>query len=443
MKKSAQLYSQLLFIAIEQNELTQVESLLQEKTDLSYQKNSQTPIQFAVSEENWDCVSLFCTRRPDEADKARYGYALYMAVKKQKTQLALDLIAAGANVNYTSANYYYYSTLHRAILNHDLKVAEALLQHGARPNYQAQGQCTSLGIAYDNDDLEATKLLLRYGAEATEKLMLTAANEGKWQFVEAYKQIQPVDPIMNLLEKLSSENLKKLEDEARSLGYIDSISHEFMLDPVCTVKGQIYERTKITEWLKNHDTCPLTGITLTSKELTPQPEFKREIKEFLQAAYDKQIEEQKQAQKIREQEIARIRAQEASKIEELRPSLYQEALQTIALQEQAKAEKNRGLIAKELRTTIKREEQQKLELQRPTIAKQLQERLEKQEQTRLIQERRFEQFKLAYYQQYSNTLFKNPWSTMKQKLERGEISSIEEVEEYVVKQPNSRTAHLL
>ena len=42
-----------------------------------------------------------------------------------------------------------------------------------------------------------------------------------------------------------------------------------MHDPVVTASGFTFERMAIEQWLKSHDTCPLTSAPLLSKVLFP------------------------------------------------------------------------------------------------------------------------------------------------------------------------------
>jgi len=52
-----------------------------------------------------------------------------------------------------------------------------------------------------------------------------------------------------------------------NITFVCPVSLDMMLDPVCTVDGQIYERSYIERWLKNNDTSPLTNLKLSSKKL--------------------------------------------------------------------------------------------------------------------------------------------------------------------------------
>jgi hypothetical protein len=47
-----------------------------------------------------------------------------------------------------------------------------------------------------------------------------------------------------------------------------------------TCDGQTYERQAVAEWLKTHDTSPLTGLPLANKNLMPNIIIKKLINEF-------------------------------------------------------------------------------------------------------------------------------------------------------------------
>jgi len=58
------------------------------------------------------------------------------------------------------------------------------------------------------------------------------------------------------------------------------ITQDFMSDPVVAADGQTYERAAITQWLKNHNTSPLTGALLSSKVLIPNWAIKQMIEAY-------------------------------------------------------------------------------------------------------------------------------------------------------------------
>ncbi|CAM4381110.1 MAG: hypothetical protein LEGION0398_MBIBDBAK_01083 [Legionellaceae bacterium] len=64
--------------------------------------------------------------------------------------------------------------------------------------------------------------------------------------------------------------------------YLCPITHEIMENPVATEDGLIYERKAIELWLSKHNTSPLTGLALNSKQLLVIPFVKNQINRFLQ-----------------------------------------------------------------------------------------------------------------------------------------------------------------
>ena len=57
--------------------------------------------------------------------------------------------------------------------------------------------------------------------------------------------------------------------EAKAFDVLCPITAEIMTDPVSTSDGYTFEREAISEWLRTHDTSPITGATLESKTLFP------------------------------------------------------------------------------------------------------------------------------------------------------------------------------
>jgi len=62
--------------------------------------------------------------------------------------------------------------------------------------------------------------------------------------------------------------------------YICPLSHDIMVDPVMTTNGQTYERAFIQEWLRLHDTDPLTNEVIMMSVLTPNWALKSLIDRF-------------------------------------------------------------------------------------------------------------------------------------------------------------------
>eukprot|EP00613_Pedinella_sp_CCMP2098_P072287 CAMPEP_0171912888 /NCGR_PEP_ID=MMETSP0993-20121228/11415_1 /TAXON_ID=483369 /ORGANISM="non described non described, Strain CCMP2098" /LENGTH=410 /DNA_ID=CAMNT_0012546805 /DNA_START=21 /DNA_END=1253 /DNA_ORIENTATION=+ len=66
-----------------------------------------------------------------------------------------------------------------------------------------------------------------------------------------------------------------------SEGLICSISHELMVDPVCTSDGITYERKEIETWFQQNDTSPATNLRLDSKTLISNISAKNTIAKLL------------------------------------------------------------------------------------------------------------------------------------------------------------------
>ena len=54
---------------------------------------------------------------------------------------------------------------------------------------------------------------------------------------------------------------------------------------VATVDGMTYERRAIEEWLTYHDTAPMTGETLPSKQLVPNDALRGQIRRHIAFAW--------------------------------------------------------------------------------------------------------------------------------------------------------------
>mmetsp|Transcript_13609 Transcript_13609/g.20411 ORF Transcript_13609/g.20411 Transcript_13609/m.20411 type:complete len:198 (-) Transcript_13609:328-921(-) len=64
--------------------------------------------------------------------------------------------------------------------------------------------------------------------------------------------------------------------------FVCPITYQIMEDPVQTSNGQTFERAAIQEWLRNHNTCPLTNMEIT-RELTPNIALRGVIAAYLQS----------------------------------------------------------------------------------------------------------------------------------------------------------------
>ena len=65
--------------------------------------------------------------------------------------------------------------------------------------------------------------------------------------------------------------------------YLCPITGEIMEDPVTTADGHAYERAAIAQWLRNHDTSPVTNAHLPHRVLSPAHALRQLIQEFVAA----------------------------------------------------------------------------------------------------------------------------------------------------------------
>lgn len=65
--------------------------------------------------------------------------------------------------------------------------------------------------------------------------------------------------------------------------YLCCITQEIMTDPVVDHEGNTYERSAIVEWLRNHDTSPITRNPLDISQLIPNRALKSLIEDYIAA----------------------------------------------------------------------------------------------------------------------------------------------------------------
>ena len=77
-----------------------------------------------------------------------------------------------------------------------------------------------------------------------------------------------------------SNGVEEKDAEEVPPNFLCPILQEVMTDPVLTVDGQTYERSAIEEWLKTHDTSPVTNLPLTLKQVFPNLALKNMIADW-------------------------------------------------------------------------------------------------------------------------------------------------------------------
>lgn len=112
-------------------------------------KQKQTPIEIAATNQDWASVLAFTQFKTDEDDTAEYGNALLAATYHNQPNLALKLLKAGASVNskYIAEKHAGYFPLHFAVCHQQYELACVLLKSGANPNNHYMDYPTALQLA--------------------------------------------------------------------------------------------------------------------------------------------------------------------------------------------------------------------------------------------------------------------------------------------------------
>ena len=76
-----------------------------------------------------------------------------------------------------------------------------------------------------------------------------------------------------------STNIEETDLDGKD-SFICPINQTLMIDPVITPYGTTYERSSIINWLKNHDTDPLTKKRLTKEMLITNYALRSAIQEY-------------------------------------------------------------------------------------------------------------------------------------------------------------------
>lgn len=101
---------------------------------------------------------------------------------------------------------------------------------------------------------------------------VSTVEDSNWVYIEKENDQTQSTPI-------SSKSLDLDDDVPAYL--CCPITQEIMKEPVLLVEtGQTYEKSVIEEWLKNHDTCPITGVVLKSKATVVVYALKQAIAEW-------------------------------------------------------------------------------------------------------------------------------------------------------------------
>ena len=70
------------------------------------------------------------------------------------------------------------------------------------------------------------------------------------------------------------------DDEQEREEYLCPITQVLMTDPVISCDGHTYEKMAIENWLRNHNTSPMTNARLQTKQLFPNHSLRSMIAQY-------------------------------------------------------------------------------------------------------------------------------------------------------------------
>lgn len=188
-----------LHIASRQGQLSMVVLLLEHKADRTAKnKNNETPIAVAASNDHWDCVEAF-TKYQDEDGLAEYGSALYRAVNKSSIDHAEPLLKAGANPDWClkprEQNKLPDSMLHGAVKNSNPAMIALLSLYKA--DFKSK----------NNDKLTPAQLAMSLAEEAKSQKLDETIQAQRWRCVNifTFKTDDPELKVQYMLNRLVTE----------------------------------------------------------------------------------------------------------------------------------------------------------------------------------------------------------------------------------------------
>lgn len=146
------------------NQPSQTERLIREEL-AARDRWGYTPLHWAAGLGRMECLNLLWEAGADlEAAGPREFRALNLAVQNIQREAVRFLIDAGAKLDFEP------SPISGAIVAGDLTILKALLDAGADPNFRLEkNHQPPLTIAAEENDLDAAKLLIQYGADVNPK----------------------------------------------------------------------------------------------------------------------------------------------------------------------------------------------------------------------------------------------------------------------------------
>eukprot|EP01123_Difflugia_compressa_P010127 TRINITY_DN3615_c0_g1_i1.p1 TRINITY_DN3615_c0_g1~~TRINITY_DN3615_c0_g1_i1.p1 ORF type:complete len:255 (-),score=30.37 TRINITY_DN3615_c0_g1_i1:51-752(-) len=208
-----------------------------------------------------------------------------------------SLVAVGLTVAVVAgATLYKYVTTPREVIDscekanyREIEIIESHLQKISKDisHYEQANQLLPSDYEACYDFLELTNRLINRIHQLQQKEEENAYNVIKqFNYLESDTQLlkEKITKILSTANNKSCETkvVNPSDNSSTNLySFTCPITHEIMTDPVLLIEsGVTYERSAIEQWLKNHNTDPLTNITLTSKQIVPVISLRNAINEW-------------------------------------------------------------------------------------------------------------------------------------------------------------------
>lgn len=154
--------------------------LLSHGSDISkVNHDSESVLHYALKCGNRECVRLLLKYQPDLDARTAWGFTpLMVAAMNGRTEAALILIGAGANIN--AADRAQKTALHYAVKRNLVGLVETLLKHGADVDSADADGNTALVDALVANRMTLVRLLIRFGCGVHRTVRTMIGNQFRW-----------------------------------------------------------------------------------------------------------------------------------------------------------------------------------------------------------------------------------------------------------------------
>jgi len=145
-----------------------------------------------------------------------------------------------------------------------------------------------IGGLRDREGTLRRKLVIRFTRGQSFALQRDESNERRVKERAVRRVVKTVQELKVMLDRMAgpppiepTELTEHMPAAAIPHHFFCPITQDVMNDPVKTADNMCYDRPAIETWFMQNGTSPLTGLTLSSKALTPNAELREQIASFV------------------------------------------------------------------------------------------------------------------------------------------------------------------